>query len=240
MYAFAFRAPIAQGTVLFYESICMNKRPMARQAGFTLVEIAIVLVIIGLLLGGVLKGQELIKSAKIKSYKTTLNSVSAAYNTYTDLYKALPGDDKLAQTRFPVTSFPGMLNGNGNGVIAGGLGDAAMASESNLFFMHLAAGGLLGTNPNGATPADLKPKGPNGEIVGVQYGAQGIPGLTQCFVAVNGETAELLDIAFDDGLPVTGSMRVAVNNAANLAKNQSYTAFAPAYKTTSYNLCTIV
>ena len=50
-----------------------------KQAGFTLVEIAIVLVIIGLLLGGILKGQEMITQAKIKNVIADMSGVSAAY-----------------------------------------------------------------------------------------------------------------------------------------------------------------
>ena len=59
------------------------------QRGFTLVEIAIVLVIIGLLLGGILKGQEMIAQAKIKNVINDLNGVSAALNSYQDRYRAL-------------------------------------------------------------------------------------------------------------------------------------------------------
>ena len=55
-----------------------------KQQGFTLVEIAIVLVIIGLLLGGVLKGQEMIKSAKVKSQMQEMDGISAAFNTNQD------------------------------------------------------------------------------------------------------------------------------------------------------------
>src|SRR5690242_12333924 len=62
--------------------------------GFTLVEIAIVLVIIGLLLGGILKGQEMITQAKIKSVIADMSGVSAAMYGYQDRYRALPGDDK--------------------------------------------------------------------------------------------------------------------------------------------------
>ena len=47
--------------------------------GFTLVEIAIVLVIIGLLLGGILKGQEMITQAKIKNSIADFSGISAAY-----------------------------------------------------------------------------------------------------------------------------------------------------------------
>ena len=63
------------------------------QSGFTLIEIAIVLVIIGLLLGGVLKGQELINSAKVKNLATDFKNIPVFIYGYQDKFKALPGDD---------------------------------------------------------------------------------------------------------------------------------------------------
>src|SRR3954469_17870350 len=90
------------------ESIKMKS--MKAQAGFTLVEIAIVLVIIGLLLGGILKGQEMITQAKIKNIVNDFNGITAAINSYQDRYKALPGDDLGASTRWA-----GSFSGNGNG-----------------------------------------------------------------------------------------------------------------------------
>src|SRR5450759_3389938 len=69
------------------------KRIGKHQAGFTLVEIAIVLVIIGLLLGGILKGQEMIIQAKIKNSIQDFSGVSAAFYGYQDRYRAIPGDD---------------------------------------------------------------------------------------------------------------------------------------------------
>ena len=74
----------------------MKRFSKAKQSGFTLVEIAIVLVIIGLLLAGVLKGQELIENSKIKSIVNDMKAVQAAYNGYLDRYKAIPGDETLA------------------------------------------------------------------------------------------------------------------------------------------------
>lgn len=62
------------------------------QKGFTLVEIAIVLVIIGLLLGGVLKGQEMIANAKIKATQSEIQQWTAAVYTYQDKVGRLPGD----------------------------------------------------------------------------------------------------------------------------------------------------
>ena len=71
-----------------------------KQSGFTLIEIAIVLVIIGLLLGGVLKGQEMINNGKIKRAINDVNGISAAYYSYLDRYAAFPGDDANAATRW--------------------------------------------------------------------------------------------------------------------------------------------
>ena len=75
--------------------------PSSAQRGFTLVEIAIVLVIIGLLLGGVLKGQEMITQARIKNVMNDLNGVSSAFFAYQDRYKQIPGDDNGAVGRWP-------------------------------------------------------------------------------------------------------------------------------------------
>ncbi|MDB6086392.1 MAG: prokaryotic N-methylation site, partial [Gammaproteobacteria bacterium] len=92
------------------------------QRGFTLVEIAIVLVIIGLLLGGVLKGQELIYNQKVKSTYDNYRQYTAAMYGYQDRYKALPGDDPNAGTRGFIipAGQPNVLAGNGNGYIDGG------------------------------------------------------------------------------------------------------------------------
>jgi len=66
------------------------------QRGFTLVEIAIVLVIIGLLLGGVLKGQEMITNAKVRNLADQGSGIKAAFFAFQDRYKALPGDYRIA------------------------------------------------------------------------------------------------------------------------------------------------
>src|SRR6195256_6662031 len=94
-------------------SIIYNQR---KQAGFTLVEIAIVLVIIGLLLGGILKGQEMITQAKIKNVVNDFNGITVAVTSYQDRYRFLPGDDKGATTRWTVQN---PASGDGDGVIAG-------------------------------------------------------------------------------------------------------------------------
>src|SRR2546428_433572 len=96
-----------------------GKRPMTkRMQGFTLVEIAIVLVIIGLLLGGILKGQEMITQAKIKNVIADFSGVSAAYHGYQDRYRAIPGDDPNAATRWASMTNPAPVQGDGNGIVS--------------------------------------------------------------------------------------------------------------------------
>src|SRR5436853_7459178 len=118
-------------------------RKKSNETGFTLVEIAIVLVIIGLLLGGILKGQEMITQAKIKNAINDFNGINVAVTSYQDRYRALPGDDVNATTRWTVQA-PG--KGNGDGVILGKYKDNDPTSiptppasdlESNLFWQHL-------------------------------------------------------------------------------------------------------
>src|ERR1044072_3437205 len=109
--------------------------------GFTLVQIAIVLVIIGLLLGGILKGQEMITQAKIKNVIADVTGVSAAMYGYQDRYRALPGDDTGAGRW---RAAPAAAPANGNGVIEGTDGSANAADESRNFWDHLRRAGFVG------------------------------------------------------------------------------------------------
>ncbi|HEB81223.1 MAG TPA: prepilin-type N-terminal cleavage/methylation domain-containing protein, partial [Gammaproteobacteria bacterium] len=87
-----------------------------RQKGFTLIEIAIVLVIIGLLLGGVLKGQELINTARVRALNNSVDGVTAAWFSFQDRYRAFPGDYTQATVNLPDPN--GLIaNGNGDGLV---------------------------------------------------------------------------------------------------------------------------
>ena len=87
------------------------------QSGFTLIEIAIVLVIIGLLLGGVLKGQELINSAKVKSLATDFRNIPVFIYGYQDKYRAIPGDDAMAASHVGTPTVTPRQLERGNGLI---------------------------------------------------------------------------------------------------------------------------
>ena len=118
-----------------------------KQTGFTLVEIAIVLVIIGLLLGGILKGQEMITQAKIKNVVNDFNGITAAVNSYQDRYRAMPGDDLNASGRWA-----GSFGGDGNGQIGAttdtyntpAVTPATGISETLKFWWHLRLAGFVG------------------------------------------------------------------------------------------------
>ena len=162
------------------------------QRGFTLVEIAIVLVIIGLLLGAILKGQEMIKSAKIKRVVKQTDELRAACYTYQDFYKYLPGDDPAAGNRWT-----GESNGNGNGQIAG--------AETYLLFRHLQLAGLISGSYNGTS--DLPTHAFGGNIWLVWMTAQGKTSHWFNLENVPGEIAQIIDATYDDGLFNNGTIR---------------------------------
>jgi len=182
-----------------------------KEGGFTLVEIAIVLVIIGLLLGGILKGQEMITQAKIKNVIADMSGVSAAMYGYQDRYKALPGDDKMAD-RWGLTP-PGSA---GNGVIEGKYSDAATA-ESMLFWDHLRRAGFVSgtgaTNPFNAVSGKMgvqtgdgsgaNPKG----VLGEAAASKMFTGLIMCSANLPDKIAISVDAQMDDGDGKKGSVR---------------------------------
>src|SRR5712671_2053290 len=190
-------------------SIIYNQR---KQAGFTLVEIAIVLVIIGLLLGGILKGQEMITQARIKNVVNDFNGITVAVTSYQDRYRFLPGDDPNANTRW-TTQAP--ANGGGNGAIAGKYNATVAAAptgaeESNLFWQHLRIAGFVAGTTTGAASGTQPPNAAGG-IIGVQNAdatvGLGFTGLTICSSNLPDKIAGAVDTQMDDGNSATGQMR---------------------------------
>lgn len=211
------------------------------QEGFTLVEIAIVLVIIGLLLGGILKGQEMITQAKIKNIVNDFNGITAAVNSYQDRYRALPGDDLNAASRWA-----GSVSGDGNGQF----GDSAQAAnrynsasanppaaEVNLFWWHLRLSGFVAGATSGQA-AGTQPNNAANGIMGIQTSGLGFTSNIICTSNLPDKIAIAVDTQMDDGAPGGGQVRGQLQTTPNpdVAATSGITAFVE-NGTNQYLLC---
>lgn len=195
------------------------------EQGFTLVELAVVMIIIGILIGGILKGQELITNARITSTISQFESLSAAYNDFRNQYNATPGDMIDADTRLANCGAAACVRGDGDGQLDDLIG-AAPAGEALNFYLHLlGAGYLTGLDGNGTGFGHNAPAAPVGGGYGagrkVGAAANGFPdgragvyisllGAQDAVAAGNGivttTQAQRIDTKLDDGSSDTGSM----------------------------------
>ena len=201
-----------------------------QQSGFTLVEIAIVLVIIGLLLGGVLKGQEIIENSRIKSVVTDMRGVSAAFTGYFDRYHALPGDE-LNATALARGWAVGAAGGNADGVLAMPQAQTFTnaAAEQAAMWQFLRASGFLSGDSLLVGVAGL-PKAGTGGLMGASVTPYALQGPSTCVAGLTHKQAAGVDTIIDgtSGNNV-GDARGAVGAANPLAP----VAAAPA--ATAYN-----
>jgi len=203
-----------------------------RERGFTLVELSIVLVIIGLLIGAVLKGQELIDSARLKSQQTQMQSYMTAVDIFRDRYNAIPGDFNLAQSRLGTATSGGfaIADGNGNGVVDGN----GTTGEAQQFWAHVMAANLVtGLTGTTYTLGAMLPAGKIGGAVNalnqningsgtVNWFRLGIPtaaGATTTSVMTAAQLGEL-DTQFDDGAPGAGDIQT--NSTTNCVATGAY------------------
>src|SRR5687767_16031091 len=186
-----------------------------KERGFTLVEIAIVLVIIGLLLGGILKGQEMITQAKIKNVIADISGVSAAMYGYQDRYRALPGDDKNAPARWTGSGDAGASKGNG--VIEGAWTSTTLTLESMLYWDQLRRAGFVSgsgaENPFNAVSGKMGVQTGDGSgatpagVLGTAADTQLFSGLILCSGNLPDKIAISVDAQMDDGNGKAGSVR---------------------------------
>jgi len=174
-----------------------KKISLKNQKGFTLIEIAIVLVIVGLLIGGVLKGQSMIQNAKVKRLANDIQGIQTAINAFQDRYQMLPGDENNA------TIPPGdTTNGNRNGYITAGENAIEDLRLANL---------MSGT---GTVP-------PNNQYSGTinisNIAVSGSGATFNKIIATNipSEVCQEIDTKYDNGVWDTGNIRGSANYAAD-------------------------
>jgi prepilin-type N-terminal cleavage/methylation domain-containing protein len=186
---------------------------MHKQRGFTLIEIAIVLVIIGLLLGGVLKGQELITAARVRNLISQQDGVKAAYFGFLDRFRALPGDYSQATTN--IAGVAAGANGNNNGrietkAVGGGIDEHIAAWD------HLSHAGFINgsyTWTDGAESNASVPTNPYARYLRLIYDANyatNAGALRHNLKTGNQIPSDLLseiDRKIDDGNPVGGTFQ---------------------------------
>jgi len=203
---------------------------MNRQSGFTLIEISIVLVIIGLLLGGVLKGQELIENAKIKRMNNDFSGIATAAYSYLDRYSSIPGDDKDAQARWSIATTSADSD---NGVIEGDWSSRAATDESYLFWIHLRKSNLITGGDDTKLPVHAF-----GGKIGVANGDGttylGLSGPVICMDNISGKRAEIIDKQLDDGKLNGGVLRGKVGADPSGAVSTTETSYA---QNSIYSIC---
>lgn len=140
---------------------------VTKKRGFTLIELSIVLVIIGLIVGGVMVGQNLMFASQIHQQVKQLQEYSQAYSTFQLKYNCIPGDCRNATDYFSSST-----NGNGNGILEStkvmadgrlnyGNDSTRFDFEFPTFFTHLILAGLIPSEPQIQTLGYPEPKLPH-------------------------------------------------------------------------------
>lgn len=203
------------------------------EKGFTLVELAVVMIIIGILIGGILKGQEMITNARVTATASEMESIQAAYNAFVDKYNVQPGDMNNPAARIAQCGAVCALVGDGDGIIdaivGAAPGVAAGDRESTGFFGQLLGASLISGMSGNAAAVGVGVTNPAGALPGVAYtvgdvraGAAGgaFTGAVfrRPYIVANGGAAAVaagsgamdplqgstIDTRLDDGNPQTG------------------------------------
>lgn len=214
---------------------------MSKQTGFTLIELAIVLVIIGLLLGGVLRGQELINSARVKNITRDFQNVQVYIYGYQDRFRAVPGDDNNAVGHVGAAANASTGGPLGNGQIGGEWDSAIQTDESYLFWQQVRLAGLAPGSTQIGTP-EFQPRNASGGRIGVQSIGANFTTINNmqgayavCSGLILGRDALQLDTTLDDGNTETGNVRVIAT--ANAPGNAAATADVTADQAAQYTVC---
>lgn len=194
----------------------------ARASGFTLLEVALALIVIALLTGGVLKGLQLVQNSRVRTLAATSTSVQSAYFAFQDRYGHVAGDWNAVDAG---NAIGGSVTGSGNdnGRLDTSPGDPW--TESNAFWEHQAKAGFINGSFQGT--AATEPTLPNGLvplnvfqgliIIGRTPDYEGAGSEHRHIVVGRGVPPELLrelDVKLDDGMPDQGKVRATVDDGA--------------------------
>lgn len=194
-----------------------------KHGGFTLVEVAIVLVVIGLLLGAILKGQELIQAGRVRTLADATTTLQAAYFGFLDRYHQVPGDWQAARASQAI-GVPITGGGNNDGWLTNVPGSPAVYDEANALWEQLAAARFIPGSYSGT--AGVEPTTDNGLAPLNAYNRVVVIGRTDDYQGENPIRLHLvigrgvpvgimreLDTKVDDGRPQTGRVRASVADA---------------------------
>ena len=208
-----------------------------RQSGFTLIGIAIVLLVIGLLLTAALQGQKMINSAKVKNLAGDFRKVPVYIYGYLDRFKEVPGDDPRVVANVAGTPATSPAGVQGNSVINGLWNSTTTTDESFLFWQHARLAGLAAGSTDVSNPAYIPRNADNG-IMGIQSNV-GFVTITAptamtgtyiiCSDSILGKYVRQLDITLDDGESSTGSVRAVLQSSPGTAVLSTAVAEADSY-----------
>lgn len=202
----------------------MTSRGNQACRGFTLVEVAIVLVIIGLIMGGIFKGQALVDSARVRSISSEIDGIRTAILSFQERYRSIPGDFPKA----PLQIDSAATAGNGNGKIDGSAERAGVWQQLSL--AGFIAGNYDGAQSSAGSSTDVDcgpstcPQNPYSGYYKISYSAQAADADSPTNEIFTGQHIPVsilsqLDVRLDDGKANSGRFRVHREFAASCTRN---------------------
>ncbi len=203
------------------------RAPQRRHRGFTLVEVAIVLVIIALILGGIFQGQALIDNARVRSLSTEVSGIQTAWNAFQERYRSIPGDFSKSSTQIDSAALPG----NGNGRIDDSRERAGVWQQ--LSMAGFITGQFDGAQTAAGSATDVEceqgtcPKNPFNGFYKITYSAQAADTDSPANEIYTGSQIPVkilaqLDLQLDDGNPTTGRFRVHRQFASSCSRDGAW------------------
>jgi prepilin-type N-terminal cleavage/methylation domain-containing protein len=208
--------------------------------GFSLVELSIVLVILGLLTGGILSGQSLIRAAELRSVVTEYQHYNTAVHSFRNRYMALPGDmpnavrfwgaqagstadgiDATCAALTTAATSAATCNGNGNGIIAnGGSAYNVQQIEQFRFWQHLANAGLIEGSYSGIVGSG----GINHSLIGINVPSSRISsvGWSARVVAAGDDATVQFNVGDSNRLLMGGQTSTAPSTAAAFSPEETW------------------